>query len=102
MAKSGGPEVHQGRVKGRGAFGLLALGIAALPGCAWQVRATRAAGLCAGRPVHVSEARGDRWLASCNTGTYACSAEQGSVHCEYLPICGNDGHYDARHGPFRR
>lgn len=70
---------------------LLAL---ALAGCSWQVRATRASGLCPSGHVTITEARGNRWHASCTPyrGTFACSAANNRVRCSYVPICGNDGH----------
>lgn len=77
---------------------------AALAGCSWQVRATRAVGLCPDRAVIVTEARGDHWMAQCENriGLYACSLRGGSASCEYVPICGNDGHHDTRTATFRR
>jgi hypothetical protein len=71
-----------------------------------QERATRATGLCAGAKLRIwdREKRSgvEAWSASCNQGVYRCRWGDVDVQCQYLPICGNDRHYDMKLGRYRR
>ena len=78
--------------------------IATTGGCAWQVAATRATGLCTDAPVRIEAASKQSWRASCGGAQYRCGYDPGLgyVECDYLPICGNDRHHETRSGRFRR